>query len=208
MRVYHFISSKFGLEDLKKQRLKISQIDKLNDPFEFLAVNLGDKLFRDTMNMTKNDLAKNRGILCFSKDWHNPLQWAHYADRHQGLCLGFDISEKLQPIPVRYIGKKYKFTNPEDVTEEDMLKLLSTKYTHWKYEKEIRLFSELGYKQDEHYFVNFSEGFVLKEVIIGYYSKTTKEEIIQNHGANDINIFKVRPAFQTFRMVRDRATKF
>jgi len=37
MRFYHFLSQKYALKALKKKRLKLSVIDKLNDPFEFNA---------------------------------------------------------------------------------------------------------------------------------------------------------------------------
>ena len=40
MRLYHFINKKYGLESLSLKRLKIAQIDKLNDPFELLGVEL------------------------------------------------------------------------------------------------------------------------------------------------------------------------
>ena len=26
------------------------------------------------------------GMLCFSKGWHNPVQWSHYTDKHKGIC--------------------------------------------------------------------------------------------------------------------------
>ncbi|MBE1161567.1 DUF2971 domain-containing protein [Dyella acidiphila] len=29
------------------------------------------------------------------KPYHDPVQWAHYAKKHQGPCLGFDVSNEL-----------------------------------------------------------------------------------------------------------------
>jgi hypothetical protein len=37
MRLYHFIRERFGLEAIRDSRLKISRINELNDPFEFLG---------------------------------------------------------------------------------------------------------------------------------------------------------------------------
>jgi len=34
IRLYHFLSAEHALEDIAQRRLKISQIDQLNDPFE------------------------------------------------------------------------------------------------------------------------------------------------------------------------------
>lgn len=36
-RAYHSIRACYGLDDLRRQRLKIAQLDELNDPFELLA---------------------------------------------------------------------------------------------------------------------------------------------------------------------------
>jgi hypothetical protein len=38
IRVYHFLPAKYALDDIEKQRLKISEIDQLNDPFELWCV--------------------------------------------------------------------------------------------------------------------------------------------------------------------------
>jgi hypothetical protein len=40
MKVYHFRSAEFGIKSLRERRLKIARIMELNDPFEFLAVDL------------------------------------------------------------------------------------------------------------------------------------------------------------------------
>jgi hypothetical protein len=37
MRVYYFASEKYGLDDLRRRRLKISRFDELNDPIRALA---------------------------------------------------------------------------------------------------------------------------------------------------------------------------
>lgn len=201
MRAYHFINSEYGLHSLRDKRLKISEIDKLNDPFEFLAVNLQNEIFRNAMNKTKSQLANKYGILCFSQNWHSPLQWAHYADKHQGICLGFEISEKIKPRKVTYIEKRDEH-NLHNITEEEMQKLLSTKHKHWSYEQEIRIFVELIQKEKDKYFYNFTEDMILKEVIIGYKSKMTEKQIIQSFKSNEIAIFKVKPSFEDFKMVK------
>jgi hypothetical protein len=38
MRVYHFLKPEHALAAIRDQRLKLAEIDKLNDPFEFLGV--------------------------------------------------------------------------------------------------------------------------------------------------------------------------
>ena len=46
MRVYHFLSAKYALDDISKKRIKIAQFQDLNDPFEILGPNLSDQTTR------------------------------------------------------------------------------------------------------------------------------------------------------------------
>ena len=69
MRVFHFLNEEFGIKDLREKRLKISEMMSLNDPFEFLSVDLSDLIFRKAMKKTKSQLAKTNGLICFSANW-------------------------------------------------------------------------------------------------------------------------------------------
>ena len=46
MGVYHLLCAQYALDDLKKQRLKVSLFADLNDPFELLSVELSDRAIR------------------------------------------------------------------------------------------------------------------------------------------------------------------
>ena len=94
MRVYHFTNAPYGLDNLQRKRLKIATIEQLNDPFEVLGVALQDAAIRDRYKKLKQGLADYMGLLCFSANWSNPVQWSHYADHHRGICLGFDVSPR------------------------------------------------------------------------------------------------------------------
>jgi hypothetical protein len=93
MRAYKFLSCKFGLKTIRERRLKISEIRSLNDPFDLLPIDLSDPALREAVLDTRSEIGTNGGLLCFSRQWHNPVLWAHYADSHQGLCLGFDVPD-------------------------------------------------------------------------------------------------------------------
>ena len=211
MRVYHFLNKQCGLENIRKRRLKIATIMALNDPFEFLGLELSNRELRRAIVKTKKTLAKSRGLLCFSKNWSNPVQWAHYADKHKGLCLGFDVPEEYL-VPVTYSSKRLsqeaeKIMDGGEIDEALMLRLLTTKYYHWQYEKELRRFVPLEEKdKNGFYFADFSEDLMLKQVIVGSLSDISRAEVTEALGSlmNKVEVFKARPAFKSFRVVRNK----
>jgi len=200
MRVYHFLNEQFGLKDLVERRLKISRITDLNDPFEFLGVDLSNRDLRRVLSETKSSLSKSNGLLCFSKTWTNPLLWGHYADKHKGICLGFDVPDRhLNKID--YVGER--LPAPEVIDEPFMKKLLLTKFEHWGYEKEYRAFVSLEDEIDSHYYAVFSDKLSIKQVIVGDRSRITRDQISSALGdlAKGVEVFKARAAFQSFEVV-------
>ncbi|WP_424947682.1 DUF2971 domain-containing protein [Candidatus Spongiihabitans sp.] len=144
MRVYKFLNKKYGLEALRDKRLKISNIMDLNDPFEFLGVELSNKHDRRSFEGLKCHLSKKYGLLCFSESRKNPVQWAHYAEEYKGLCLGFDIPETNKNLlKVRYVENRFRSPKNKEDANNFMDKLLTRKFLHWKYEQEYRCFEPL-----------------------------------------------------------------
>lgn len=213
MRVFHFLNKKYGIKDIKERRLKIATIMELNDPFELLCLNLSNQELRCATLKTKEDLSKTIGLLCFSKNWSNPVQWAHHADKHKGLCLGFDVPVK-DFLPVIYSSKRLsreadKIINGGIINQDLMLKLLTIKFYHWHYEKESRSFIRLKDKDkdsDGFYYSDFSDKLILKQIIVGSNSDITRTNInkVLGDDINEVEIFKVRPAFNSFRIVRNK----
>ena len=105
MRLYHFTNEKYGLEDLREKHLKVARISDLNDPTEFLAADLSNEEFRRATESMKESFSNDHGILCFSENWRSLMQWAHYADKHKGLCLGFDIPSHVL-MKINYSEKR------------------------------------------------------------------------------------------------------
>jgi hypothetical protein len=105
MRAYKFLDPEFGLKSLREKRLKISTLPDLNDPFELLPYEMADRNRRGALRKARDDMAAKNGLLCFSADWKDPVIWAHYSDKHRGLCLGFEIpDEKCQRV--RYVARR------------------------------------------------------------------------------------------------------
>ncbi len=211
-RVYHFVELEYGLDDLRRRRLKIAELLKLNDPFEFFGANLSNSDLRRAFRAMKNQMASNRGILCFSRNWKNPVQWSHYAGMHTGLCLGFDIpSEHLGSV--NYSSKRFavdanSLLNPREIDIETAKDLLFTKYSHWRYENEVRSFVTLEDADPESglYFADFSDRLKLVEVIVGANSLLKEIDLVNALGdlKGEVKVSKARLAFGSFRVVRQR----
>ena len=203
MRLFYFVNEEYGLKDIRERRLKISRIAQLNDPFEFLGADLSNRDHRLSLSRTKARLSEKHGLLCFAKSWHNPVQWSHYADNHRGLCLGFDIPDNL-PRQVSYVNSRFNW--PSVVDESFMVQLLFTKFSHWSYEDEYRLYTTLDDCDGGLYYYDFGDTLTLKQVIVGAASGITRAQLAEALGSlsESVEAFKARAAFKSFRVVRNR----
>ena len=212
MNVYHFVPANYGLEDLRRRRVKIATIDDLNDPFELLCIDLSNPELREAMRKWKAGMASFCGMVCFSRTWRNPVQWSHYADKHRGLCLGFDVPDD-SALPVTYSGLRSREEAREllergTTNEATVQKFLSTKYAHWHYEQEVRLFVKLEDRDPEAqlFFEDFSDKLKLTEVIVGAESTVTRSDLETALGslASNVSFRKARLAFKSFRVTTQR----
>lgn len=216
MRLYHFVNAEYGLDNIRRRRLKISTLNELNDPFEMLAATQSDFLGRTTMQLLKDVIGLHLGIVCFSRNWHNPVQWSHYADRHRGVCLGFEVADDVA-MPVRYVSKRITADHvmrpetPEADVRRIATQLAVTKYSHWRYEQEVRCWHPLKQRDPDNglYFAPFSHQVRLRRVIIGCQSTLTRDAVRAALGelSADVEIINTRLAFRSFRVVTQRSAK-
>ena len=204
IRAYHFVPANYGLDDLRHRRLKIAQLDDLNDPFELWAVAQPDRRLRKGIRDAKKEMARSFGMLCFSRTWQNPLLWSHYAARHQGVALGFDIARKCIKN-VSYVERRPVL---HAVDEELVHHVLYTKYIDWQYEHEARVYTSLEDIDPKSglYFADFSDNCVLREVIVGPLSSVTKAELAEALGEHrgGVSLIKARLAFNSFKVVKNK----
>ncbi len=161
------------------------------------------------MNFQKSLISKKNGLLCFSEDKYNPVQWAHYAENHKGVCLGFEIPEGLLR-KVKYVSERLTRETLEQPDCHE--KLLTTKFNHWSYEQERRLILELHkYFKDSNglRFKEFDSDMALREVYIGCKSELKYEDITAAYstGNNSVIVKVTRPSFRDFRIVWDQSKK-
>ena len=212
MRLYHFLNEQYGLENIRHRRLKVARINDLNDPFEFAGVSFGNKNLRDAFRKMKQIKNEQRGLLCFSTKWSNPVMWSHYANNHKGLCLGFDVANDLVG-PVSYSGKRLavdleQLKSPNELSVEFITQILFTKYAHWKYENEYRSFVTLEEVDEKtgHYFADFSDRLTLRQVIVGAESSISRQQLSEALGEElqHIEKLKARLAFKSFSVVQQK----
>jgi hypothetical protein len=216
MRAYKFLNVEFGLKALAEKRLKQSRINELNDPFELRPYDITDPAVRESVLQTRNQIHENRGVLCFSANWNDPVIWAHYSEKHAGLCLGFEIPQITGDVAndeshyVEYIVDPLYFPpNFLELGDQERLeivrKMLFTKFKHWQYEHEIRVWAPLQHEENGPYFLEFDEKLRIVEVIIGARCKVSRSEIQKALGsaANHTKIIKARAAYDRFEMVEE-----
>lgn len=214
MRVYHFCNEKFGLENIEKSRLKVATIMDLNDPFEMICYSSPDKEVRRKLNNFKEAIASQFGILCFSQSFRSPVQWAHYADKHKGICLAFDVPE----FNMHFVEYKYgrisfdveRYAALDKHQRFDLMQQqLRIKHSQWRYEREVRrifLLSDTVSEKDL-YFRSFDSIGALSQVIVGCNSDIRPQDLEKSLGpdrSGKVDCFKVRTAFKSYKIVRNK----
>ncbi|PHS27598.1 MAG: hypothetical protein COA85_05025 [Robiginitomaculum sp.] len=92
-----------------------------------------------------------------------------------------------------------------------MEELCRTKFKHWEYEKEIRLFLTIedAEKEGKHLFADFdNEAMKLREIVMGSnYESCGEFEKLGVSLEDDISIITARCAFQNFSIVKQHCKK-
>jgi hypothetical protein len=165
---------------------------------------------RQRYQRLKDALNDYLGLVCFSANWNNPVQWSHYADCHRGLCLGFEVSapaHKVNYVSERLLAKPSAMKSEGPEAEAHVMEILTTKFEHWSYEDEYRVFPQLQERDPSGlYFLEFDDQVSLREVIVGPHSSLSRSDVAQVLGAlaPQVQSYKARLAFRSFDVVRQR----
>ncbi|WP_323952821.1 DUF2971 domain-containing protein [Aeromonas caviae] len=180
MEIYYKYAKFRSIEELLSATVKLSPPQTLNDPFEsILNQEVEDNLLKtlsladvdievDNDNDIDEGLRKNvilkrvydglndYAVFSLSETPRNLLMWAHYADEHKGVCIGYkkDIFESIDnkpetdlgiesytPIKVNYDNLRPQVLSNQPSREERKkitFNQLITKSDDWMYEKEHR----------------------------------------------------------------------
>ncbi len=223
MRLYKFIGPDRGLENLRDRHLKLSFADEVNDLFELCPFDFGEgergRKLRLAWRQAIKEHATQQGFISFSAHWRHPTTWAHYAQNHEGLCLGFDVRTT---IPAGKLVQQMKYEpslrnldfrviNDEIYNQEALEYAKKTKSVHWEYEDEWRVWASLD--EDERrrkcsgetkvFFLPFSPNLSLKEVIFGHRTcLSTAKDVRSALEGLDVRFKTARPSFREFAMVK------
>ncbi|MBB5439173.1 hypothetical protein HDC92_002860 [Pedobacter sp. AK017] len=89
---------------------------------------------------------KDFKVSCFSEISDDVLMWSHYADKHKGMCIGFDLNlicPDYVLYPVNYIDEVQKIDGMAN-TPYVFYYWATFKAARWSYEREIRAVSKNG----------------------------------------------------------------
>lgn len=209
---YYLTSAVHAVNNIALKRIKISRFDNVNDPFELLCFDLNNRSNRKCIRDFKNKMNKTHGLICFSDNYQNPVQWSHYADSHKGIALGFEIIPDIL-TKVDYVSKLEKLDDkPIPMSNEELRSILiKTKFQDWKYEKESRLIVKLKENIEEGglFFKKFGVDIKLKEVILGAncpIKLSAINELLELTNPNEkIKTIKARIAFSNYKVVTDKS---
>lgn len=202
-REYEDIISK-GMDP---NRLLQNIIDGLTNDLERIQVE------SETREFQQMDI--HYGVFSLSARWNSKLMWSHYADKHQGFCIGFH-EPKLQEAKLfgrggMVITNKNDDSYPEiDPRDPDVLHkaTLQTHYKSWDwdYEKEYRLtrlfFGMVPTSDDRK--CRVSDDFIA-ELIIGIKTPTNhKNEMIEIAARKNIPVFQAIQVPRRFRIEKEQ----
>lgn len=204
---YHLTSAAHAISAIALGRLKVARLSDLNDPFESMGVMWRELPKRKTLQKRKTEYDQHTGLLCFSRDWTNPVLWSHYGDKHRGICLGFDLLES-EAKPVKYQEERLLDDPPAGSSLEEQI--LLTKFKDWCYESELRLFVPLHGTIEEGslHFRPFDGSLILAEVILGDQCSVSLDMVrtLVAAGQPSAVTYRARLAGKSYNVVPDGET--
>ena len=210
LRLYIYSKADYVYDTVRQKRIKVSQLHELNDPYEVYGVYRRSKAFTVKFEVFREDFARNYGFVCMTENDWSPVMWAHYADRHHGVCYRFDVRESRR----WKVSYKSELHSPEELKRcppmEQLRRLISTKSSEWRYEREHRVVVPLrdAIREGKYFFQPFSADFRLREVRLGMACKLSIEDVRSmvavSYADEKVIVSKAKTSSTSFRVIEDR----
>jgi len=187
------ILKRFVEEFVDRKFTEDAEVEKDRKISELMSANA----LEDIRKLLQDEVDK-AGIVCFSRVRDDILMWAHYADKHKGICFEFDGSDNClffgEAQPVEY--EDYTSIPLDEGKERQMTRVILTKSKHWLYEREYRILrpGKAGSKID--YPVELLTGIIFGCMMPDNVRKTVKQWA--EEGNCRVAFFEARPKMAEF----------
>jgi hypothetical protein len=153
MKLYRYQPiNELTISNLIQGKNWVSDPLNFNDPFELRVTeiknsnNNSELVYLDEqsryMRVKYNEIVSSHGVVCYSKVEPNLIMYSHYADKHKGMCLEFNIPSKnnykLKKVKYCIEFEKIQFSLDPVIFKDEIEKIMTTKSIHWNSEEEYR----------------------------------------------------------------------
>ncbi len=131
------------IENIKSNKIIFTHFLSVNDPFEMFHFKNDDGICKEKLLLeyapyissfvrSESDITSND----IDSDVINPLLFSHYADKHRGICIEYEITDEIFECSDKllYVPVKYNY----DLGGGGFSDGFSIKYKSWEYENEGR----------------------------------------------------------------------
>ena len=212
--LYKYMSAAHGISSITNRRLKVSLLPELNDPYEMVPAvvdSIGAPIFsaEKVRTVMYRTLADKHGFICMSKAIDEPLLWSHYADKHKGMALVFNLPEDSGIIEVTYGRNRVSIdldnnAEPGPALERGFNQLLGNKYEAWRYEQEARFIVPINPASlsEGHYWKELSDD-IFAGVVLGCICPDKESDILSllsTNGFPNARVSRVNMDHTQYRM--------
>lgn len=189
----------------KKYNISKNQLSKSIAKNGFIPIFLANEVESDFRSFE---------ISCFSKRKEESLMWAHYADKHSGVCLIYDKTVLLKSLEIITSGFECSeitysakprirlIEKNGEVSYQSDIPIISAKDKNWQYEDEVRIFLKPYYEKPGHsYFISNK---ALVGIIYGCRIQSDDKDSISMIFRNDPNYAHVKEYSEIIDMVNGR----
>ncbi|WIH90176.1 tetratricopeptide repeat protein [Brachyspira pilosicoli] len=189
------ILDKDRLKSVLNGQLWVGNTNKFNDPIDPV-------IKRNRDNEAYNYLLEKIKVSCLTMHNDNTLMWSHYSDKHQGICIEYDISNISKRKEIIFKKIKYhtkmnrynSFTSNDDLTIRNfvldeyteinyIIESFTIKSKEWEYEDEYRI---LFYDEKNENPNGRSIDLPIKSICFGVQTSKEDKELVYNI-VNSIN---------------------
>lgn len=188
--LFHYRNiSKYTIYNILNNKIWFGDVKEFNDPVDpYLKIN---PLYNNILDRIK--------VVCLTTNNDNTLMWSHYADKHQGICIEYDITSIfsrrnfiLKKINYNKIFKNYDVKNyllfnsiktSDNKNIDYAIDAFTVKSKDWEYEDEYRiLFYDEKNENPNGTLINLP----IKSICFGVKTSDDDKELIYNI-VNSIN---------------------